>query len=961
VFAGGDAHRGPGILIEAIADGRRGALSIDRYLRGVDLLTAREEVPLPVVDLSEEEIGRIVASGEIDLSPRAVMSTVPVAERLRDFREVELSLTEDEARREAARCLECGICSECHLCVRVCKAGAIDHQEAFREEKIEVGSVILAPGYSLYNPMLSPELGYGRYPNVVTSMEFERMLSATGPFGGHLSRPSDHGEPKKIAFLQCVGSRNKTNDYCSSVCCMYAVKEAMLAKEHIPDAECTVFQMDMRAFGKGFDAYYERGKKKGINHVSCRISALEEDPLTNDIIIRYRNGGADHAMHEDRVDLAILSVGICSPGQAGELAGAAGIELNRHGFCSTQDFHPLETNRPGVYVCGSFAEPKDIPDSVIQAGGAAAKALALLGDARGTLVRVKDYPPEREISSGEEPRIGVFVCSCGSNIAATVDVKAVVDHALTLPHVVHAENTIYTCSADSLKTIQKRLQELNLNRLVVASCSPRTHEPLFQETIREAGLNKYLFEMANIRDQCSWVHMGETEAATEKAKHLMAMAVAGVARLEPLHRTERGLVKKCLVVGGGLAGMTSALNLAQQGFPVTLVEREKQMGGLLRRRYFSAEGGDPQQLLRDLATQMAAHPLIDVLCGYEAVKHGGAMGNFQTTLAERGGPRQAVIEHGTTIIATGGREYRGKAHLQGEDGRVIAQEEMEEMLVARHPSIIEAGSLVMIQCAGPWDDDPSVPFYCSRVCCTSAIKNALKAKELNPDIAIIILFRDMRTYGFKESLYTEAREKGIVFIRFDDRNRPLVSSVDGRLQVEIEEPALRLPLVLKPDMLVLSQAVVPPEGSRELANIFKFPLSTEGFFLEAHLKLRPVDFASDGIYLCGLAHYPKTLNETIAQAEAAAARAAGILSRDSLMVGGVVAVVNGERCAACLTCVRICPYGVPAVNVKGEAEIDIIQCKGCGTCAAECPARAIDLMHFRTSQLEAKVGALVGG
>ncbi|MBU1965448.1 MAG: FAD-dependent oxidoreductase, partial [Proteobacteria bacterium] len=956
VFAGGDAHRGPGILIEAIADGRRGALSIDRYLRGVDLFTAREEVPLPVVDLSEEEIGRIVASGEVDLSPRAVMSTVPVAERLRDFREVELSLTEEEARREAARCLECGICSECHLCVRVCKAGAIDHQEAFREEEIEVGSVILAPGYSLYDPALSPELGYGRYPNVVTSMEFERMLSATGPFGGHLKRPSDHGEPKKIAFLQCVGSRDKTNDYCSSVCCMYATKEAMLAKEHIPDAECTVFQMDMRAFGKGFDAYYERGKGRGINYVSCRISALEEDPLTKDIIIRYRNGGADHAVHEERIDLAILSVGICSPGQAGELAGVLGVELNRWGFCSTQDFHPLETNRPGVYVCGSFAEPKDIPDSVIQAGGAAAKALALLGDARGTLVRAKEYPPEREIPAGEEPRIGVFVCSCGSNIAATVDVKALVEHALALPHVVHAENTIYTCSTDSLKTIQNRLQELNLNRLVVSSCSPRTHEPLFQETIREAGLNKYLFEMANIRDQCSWVHMGEREAATEKAKHLMAMAVACVARLEPLHRTERGLVKKCLVVGGGLAGMTSALNLARQGFPVTLVEREKQLGGLLRRRYFSAEGGDPQQLLRDLVSQVAAHPLIDVLCGYEAAKHSGAMGNFQTTLAETGGPRQAVIEHGTTIIASGGREYRGRARLQGDDGRVITQEEMEERLFARHPSVMEAGSLVMIQCAGPWDDDPTVPFYCSRVCCAAALKNALKAKELNPEIAVVVLFRDMRTYGFKESLYTEAREKGIVFIRFDDRNRPLVSSVDGRLQVEIEEPVLRLPLVLQPDMLVLSQAVVPPEGSRELANVFKFPLSADGFFLEAHLKLRPVDFASDGLYLCGLAHYPKTINETIAQAEAAAARAAGILSRNSLLVGGIVAVVDGERCAACLTCVRVCPYEVPVVNVRGEAEIDIVKCKGCGSCAAECPARAIDLMHFTTGQLEAKVG-----
>ncbi|MEK6654018.1 MAG: FAD-dependent oxidoreductase, partial [Thermodesulfobacteriota bacterium] len=804
-------------------------------------------------------------------------------------------MTEEEAKREAARCLACGICSECHLCVRVCKAGAIDHQEAPWEEEIEVGSVILAPGYSLYDPALSPELGYGRYPNVVTSMEFERMLSASGPFGGHLARPSDHRAPKKIAFLQCVGSRNKANDYCSSVCCMYATKEAMLAKEHIPDVECTIFQMDMRAFGKGFDAYYERGKGKGINYVSCRISALEEDPLTNDIIIRYRNGGADHAVREERVDLAILSVGICSPVQAGELAGAAGVELNRWGFCSTADFHPLETNRPGVYVCGSFAEPKDIPDSVIQAGGAAAKALALLGDARGTLVRIKDYPPEREILAGEEPRIGVFVCSCGSNIAGTVDVKAVVEHALALPHVVHAENTIYTCSADSLKTIQNRLQELNLNRLVVASCSPRTHEPLFQETIREVGLNKYLFEMANIRDQCSWVHMGEKEAATEKAKHLMAMAVACVARLEPLHRTERGLIKKCLVVGGGLAGMTSALSLAQQGFSVALVEREKQLGGLLRRRHFSAEGGDPQQLLHGLASQVAAHPLIDVLCGYEVAKHSGAMGNFQTTLAETGGPRQAVIEHGTTIIASGGREYRGRARLQGDDGRVITQEEMEERLFARHPSVMEAGSLVMIQCAGPWDDDPSVPFYCSRVCCTAALKNALKAKELNPEMSVVVLFRDMRTYGFKESLYTEAREKGIIFIRFDDRNKPRVSAADGRLLVEIEELVLRLPLVLTPDLLVLSQAVVPSAGSRELANIFKFPLSAEGFFLEAHMKLRPVDFASDGLYLCGLAHYPKTINETIAQAEAAAARAAGILSRDSLMVGGIVAVVDGER------------------------------------------------------------------
>jgi len=467
--------------------------------------------------------------------------------------------------------------------------------------------------------------------------------------------------------------------------------------------------------------------------------------------------------------------------------------------------------------------------------------------------------------------------------------------------------------------------------------------------------------MANIRDQCSWVHMEEKEEATRKAKRLVGMAVAGAAGLEPLHRAERGLVKRCLVVGGGLAGMTSALSLARQGFPVVLAEREKELGGLLRRRRFSAEGGDPRELLQDLASQVSAHPLIDVLRGYEAVKHGGAMGNFQTTLAEKDGPRQAIVEHGTTIIASGGREYRPEKGPPCGDGRVIAQEEMEERLFARHPSIMEAGSLVMIQCAGPWDDDPAIPFYCSRVCCAAALKNALKAKELNPQLSVVVLFRDMRAYGFKESLYTEAREKGIVFIRFDGGNRPAVSSADGGLQVEIVDPALNLPLVLKPDLLVLSQAVVPPEGGRELANIFKFPLSAEGFFLEAHLKLRPVDFASDGLYLCGLAHYPKTINETIAQAEAAAARAAGILSRDTLLMGGVVAVVQGERCAACLTCVRACPYEVPVINARGEAEIDAARCKGCGACVAECPARAIDLMHCRTGQLEAKLETLGEG
>jgi heterodisulfide reductase subunit A-like polyferredoxin len=960
IFAGGDVHRGPGILIEAIADGRRGALSIDRYLRGVDLLTAREEVPLPVVNLTDEEIAGIIDSGAVDVSSRVSASTAPVSERVRDFREVELSLSEEEAKREAARCLACGICSECHLCVRVCKAGAIDHQDAPREAELLVGSVILAPGYSLYNPELSPELGYGRYANVVTSMEFERMLSASGPFGGHVTRPSDHQEPKKIAFLQCVGSRDKDHDYCSSVCCMYATKEAMLAMEHISGVECSVFQMDMRAFSKGFDAYYERGKDKGIRYIPCRISALEEDPLTKEIIIRYRNGSEEPALREERMDMVILSIGMSAPSRIEELAEIAGIELNAHRFCLTRDFLPLDTSRPGIYACGTFAAPKDIPDSVTEASGAAAKALALLGESRGTLVRKKEYPPEKETPAGQETRIGVFVCSCGSNIAGTVDVKNVVNYVSTLPGVVHAENTTYTCSADSLVLIQKRIAELGLNRLVVASCSPRTHEPLFRETIQEVGINPYLFEMANIRDQCSWVHMGRNAEATQKAKHLITMAVACASNLEPLHRTERSLINKCLVVGGGLAGMTSALNLADQGFFVYLLEREAALGGTLRQIHFSAEGGDPQLFLKDLIARVQAHPQIQVLTGYRVGEHSGSMGNFQTKIFEVDGPRQMIIEHGTTIIATGAREYRGTSYRIDDDRRVITQMDMETMIAAGDRNIAEAKSVVMIQCAGPWDDDPAVPFYCSRLCCTLALKHALKLKELNHDLSVTILYRDMRTYGFKESIYTRAREKGILFVRFDERHKPTVAFSEGRLSVEVMDPALRMPLLFTPDLLVLSQAIVPQEDSVEIANIFKFPRSAEGFFLEAHMKLRPVDFASDGLYLCGMTHYPKTMNETIAQAEAAAARSATILSRDSLLVGGVVAVVSGDRCAACLTCVRVCPYEVPTINMQGEAEIDMGQCKGCGTCVAECPARAIDLMHFRGSQLEAKVGALSG-
>jgi len=966
IFAGGDAATGPGALIEAIAAGRRGALSIDRYLRGVPLLTPRELTPLPVVELTDEEIAEKIERGEVDLRPRVRIPTAPVDERVRDFREVELTLTEEQARAEALRCLRCGLCSECYQCVLACQAGAIDHQQAPYEEELEVGAVILAPGYHLYDAERSAELGYGRYPNVLTSMEFERLLSASGPTGGHVTRPSDHKEPKRIAFLQCVGSRDQNHDYCSSVCCMYTTKEAMLALEHIPGVECHIFMMDMRAFSKGFDAFFERGKQLGIRYTRCRVSSLKEDPHTKDILFQYQT--EDGQLGNERFDMVVLSVGLEPPADAKALAETVGIELNERGFCRTEPFKPVETSRPGVYVCGAFAEPKDIPESVIEASGAAAAALSVIGSERGTLVREKVYPPEIPVVITDEPRIGVFVCSCGSNIAGVVDVDAVVDYAKTLPNVVFAENTIYTCSADSLKLIQQRIAEHRLNRVVVASCTPRTHEPIFRDTIREAGLNPYLFEMANIRDQDSWVHSFDPEAATRKAKDLTRMAVGRARLLMPLYTQPQPLSHEALVIGGGVAGMTAALNLAEQGFGVYLVEREKELGGRLRQIYYTADGADPQVFLRELVGKVQAHPRIEVLTGHQVVKSSGFVGNFKTTVASVDEPTQRLIEHGVTIVATGGQEWRGNAYLLGQDQRVMTQGDLENKLALDNTqyAIRNTQSVVMIQCVGPWNDNSDVPFYCSRVCCGVAVKNALRIKELNPDCNVYVLYKDMRTYGFSEALYTKAREKGVIFLRYDDEHKPDVQSVDGQLRVSVFEPILRERLVLTPDLLVLSSAVVPAKGSRELAELLKFSCTLEGFFLEAHVKLRPVDFPAEGLFLCGAAHYPKFIDEAIAQAQAAAARAATILSQEALKVGGMVAVVDEEKCTGCLTCVRVCPYDVPRINptkvgvgeIMGAAEIEAAACQGCGTCAGECPAKAIQLQHYRDEQVLAKEEAL---
>jgi heterodisulfide reductase subunit A-like polyferredoxin len=888
-------------------------------------------------------------------APRPVPQKREASERKRDFSEVESTLTEEEVIEAAKRCLECGICSECLQCVFACRAGAINHDDREKKIDVRVGAVILTPGFKTVEGSIRPEFGYSVYPNVVTSIEFERMLSASGPYAGVVQRPSDGGHPRKIAFIQCVGSRDIScgQDYCSSVCCMYATKEAIIAKEHANFVEPTIFYMDIRAYGKGFDAYYERAKSEyGVRFIKCMVSRVREQFKTKNLLVTYLD--EEGKIVEEEFDLVVLSVGMIPSKETVEMAKRMGVEVDAHGFCRTKPFEPTSTSKPGVYVCGVFQGPKDIPETVSQASGAVADATGLIASARGTMVTKKEYPPEVDVTE-EEPRIGVFVCNCGINIGGVVNVPAVREYAKTLENVVHVEDNLYTCSQDTQGKIKNAIQENHLNRVIVASCSPRTHEPMFRETCREAGLNKYLFEMANIRDQCSWVHMQQKEEATLKAKDLVRMAVANARLIRPLSEQGLPVIQKGLVIGGGVAGMTSALKLAEQGYEVFLLEKEAQLGGNLRNLYTTLEGQDVQAFLKDLIARVTSHPLIHVIVNALVVDFNGSKGNFSTGVMVAPTMYYRKIEHGITILATGAQEWKPDEYLYGEDPRIVTQLELESR-IANHPDeITQARRIVMIQCVGSRNKERP---NCSRTCCATAVKNALKIKEMNPAANISILYRDVRTYGLAESYYAKAREQGVMFIRYEPEERPEVRKDGQDLVVSFLDRILKERMEIKPDLLILSAATIPRENE-ELATMLKAPRTMEGFFLEAHMKLRPVDFATDGMYLAGGAHGPKLISESITQANAAAARACTILSKEKMLVGGVVAVVEGERCAACLTCVRVCPYNVPVINAKGEAEIDLAKCKGCGSCAAECPARAIELMHFRDGQLWAKAQALV--
>ena len=843
---------------------------------------------------------------------------------------------------------------KCKACEKFCPTEAIKFDDKEASVTLNVGSVIVTSGFKPFDPSNFDNYQYAKFPNVITSLEFERILAAGGPTTGHVLRPSDNQEPAKIAWLQCIGSRDLNrcdNEYCSSVCCMYAIKEALIAKEHIGNNfEPTIFFIDVRTHGKDFEKYYERAKAEGVRCIRSRVHTITEADETGTLALSYVSDSGERI--DENFDMAVLSVGMEPSDSAVDLAEKMGVEINGYNFIQTSDTTPVATSRPGIYVAGAIQGVKDIPESVMQASAAACRAGVNLAPARGSQVKEKEFPKEGDVA-GEDPRIGVFVCNCGVNIGGIADVPAIAEYAKSLPNVTYVEENLFSCSQDTQDKMVEVIKEQKLNRIVVAACTPRTHEPLFQETLRNASLNSYLFDMANIRNQCTWVHSDDKQTATEKSKDLVRMAASRASLLEPIPDISVEIEKSALVIGGGVAGMTAALSLADQGFPATIVEKSSELGGAAKDLKMTWKGQDVKGYLTDLSDQIKQHPDIDVMTDSQVVGASGFVGNFETRVAN--GKDTKTVKHGVTIVATGGTAADTNEYLYGQNPKVMRWHDLE------HDSekIKDAESVVFIQCVGSRDDNRP---YCSRICCTSSILQAISIKEENPETDVFILYRDIRTYGEREALFKKAREKGVIFVRYSLDNKPKVVEVDDGLEVDVFDPVLQRNLKISADVVNLATAIEPAENTA-ISEFYKIPLNAENFFMEAHAKLRPVDFATDGIFLCGLAHYPKAIDESIAQAMAAASRATTILAKDSVQISPLVSQIDVEKCIGCGLCTEVCAFAaieLEEVEGKGYRAKNIsASCKGCGLCASSCPQQAIDMLHFRDAQIVASICAAV--
>ena len=855
----------------------------------------------------------------------------------------------------------------CGVCQKVCKAEAIDYEQEPQDIKLKVGAIVVATGFEMSKENLSSRWGL-EYKNVVTALEYERILCASGPFDGHVLRPSDEKEPETIAFIQCAGSRdlNEKIPYCSSVCCTYVAKEAIITKEHSENSNCFVFRHDIRAYGKNFYDFTQRAQDDyGVKYLHSKLSKIEQDPETNDLLIRYEDLQTG-LLNNFRANLVVLATPLVPSSGTKELAQILDIELDNYNFFK-EKFHFCKSfsSKEGIFLAGFCQGPMDIPETVADASGVASQVATLLSTVKHTQIEEKVYEiPEKEVKMADEPRIGVLICHCGINIGKYVDVPKIVKYIKLLPNVVFCEDNLYSCSSDSQELIKQVIQDKNLNRFIVASCTPRTHETLFQETCQEAGLNKYLFEMANIRDQCSWVHMTEKDLATDKAKDLIEMAIAKSRLLKPQKESNLTVIPKALIIGGGISGMTAALNLANQGFVVYLVEKEKILGGLLNDLYaLYPTQEDASIFINKIKENTKKNENIQVFLKSRLKDIKGYVGNYDVSVIDSKNEINE-LKVGVIIVATGGQELKPKGIFQynEKNQNVITELELEKKFQTKDKSWLDnIKRVTTILCAGARQKEGIT--YCSNICCASAIKNIDILKELKPDLEVIILYRDFQMAKKEFEEYFYVRRKDAVLLRYDLDKQPEIKKISNKpekYEIKVFDTNLQDIIEFDTDLIVLSPPMIPSDNLEELAKMLKVPLDKNRFFLEAHAKLRPVDFATDGIFLCGCAHWPKHIQESITQANGAAGRASRYLSSEEIRAPGLVAEVNNELCAGCIVCMKLCPYNAISKNEQGDVIINKLLCKGCGVCGASCPENAIIIHHFTKEQILSEIMVLGG-
>ena len=821
----------------------------------------------------------------------------------------------------------------CTACVDLCPTKAVNLSDAVREESLKVGAILFTAGLDLYEKGKEAQrFGLGKIEDVISNYQLERLISIYGPTLGEVKRPSDSNVAERVGIILCVDQRNDDYRACSGYCCPHALRAAFEIIKKSEDAQVTIFHDELCSHGYLWERVYREVKSSGrLDFVKAKVLSCEEK--AGEVKVRYEGGEASF-------DLVALSLPMKLSDSSKGMVQDFGLNLDEAGF--VKEVAVGRSEKEGIFVGATATGPREIPVSVAYAEAAACEASCFLKDARGTMTTVPQFPKEKEVE-GKEPRIGIFVCKCGGNISNVLDVSEISIFARQFKDVVGHFILDFACLPEGISLIKEIIQELNLNRMVVVACSFRSHLPVFQGAAREAGLNPYLVTMVNAREAISWTSQENRNLAMERLKEELSGAVARARSLKPLSPLPRQVTKKALVLGGGVSGMVAASALARQGFFTDLVEKRQELGGHLRRGWQGLKGRPASEYLSSLIEEVQGHELIRVHKGYRPSGFNGHLGNFETEIEKDG--KRTKLEHGVLIIATGADQYLPKEYGYGRDKRVLTQFDLEERL--SKGEIEQTSKVFMLQCVGSRDEEHP---YCSRVCCQQAIKNSMRLSEMG--VSVTVGTRGMCTPGTLFDLYQKARDQGVNFVE-----------VTGGVQVE---GSRKLAIKFGDhkgqfDQLILSTGIVKGKNNNLLSFIFGVPLNSSGFFeVEGQVAtISPVELSKRGIFVCGLAEGPKTIEESVAQAKAAAQRAATILSKNFVLGSPIVAKINELRCAGCLTCVKVCPFSVPRIGEKGAVEILAEECRGCGICAAECPINAIQLEHFRDEQVLTQIEGIL--